>query len=522
MASATNAKPKKRGFFQPKSPETPPKPLKKGGFARVPVQSLTPDQLLASICRSSFFDFVRTFWDVVIPEKPVWNWHIEFLCNELQELAEGVFAGKKKRYDLTINISPGTTKSTIVSIMFQAWLWTRMPSARVISCSYAHSLATDHSRKSRDVIRSELYQRLFPEVKLRDDQDAKGHFVNTRGGERYAFGIFGGAVTGKHAHFLIVDDPLNPGQAVSEADLATVNRFMEETLPSRKVDKSTTPTILIMQRLHENDPTGARVEKEGRLPHRHICLPAELTDDVKPTYLRNKYIDGLMDPTRLNAEVLAEAEAQGDYLYSSQYLQSPIPRGSAMFMIEKMVVGVPPAKFERVVRFFDKAGTSGGGAYTVGVKMGVTKEKHYWVLDVIRVQFDSGARETLIRRTAIKDGKGVIVGVEQEPGSGGKHSSQSTVANLSGFTTRVVKVGKSEGDKIDRADAFSSQVNVGNVSIAEGKWNRDYLGELRFFPRSRYKDQVDASSGAFNVLAGARRKLGGVPRGRKVHQPTRR
>ena len=72
------------------------------------------------LCKEEFFYFVKTFWDTIISEEPVWNWHIEYLCNEIQEMAERVFEGKPKEYDLIINISPGSTKSTICSRMFPA------------------------------------------------------------------------------------------------------------------------------------------------------------------------------------------------------------------------------------------------------------------------------------------------------------------------------------------------------------------------------------------------------------------
>jgi predicted phage terminase large subunit-like protein len=481
---------------------------KTAGKRPIPLPSFDEFQLRGSLCKRSFSDFLRQFWHVVVQEKLLWNWHLEFLCDELQELAERVFAGQKKKHDLIINISPGTSKSTIASIMFPAWCWTRMASCRIISASYQYNLATNLSRKSRDVIKSELYQKCFPGIDIRDDQDSKGFFVNSKGGERYAIGVDGG-VMGQHAHIIIVDDPLDPKQAASDADLATANRWMEETLPSRKVDKNLTPTILIMQRLHEFDPTGARLEKGKKVAVRHICLPAELTDNVKPVKCRDYYIDGLMDTTRLNYDALAEAEAQGDFVYASQYLQTPIPRGGAMFHVAKIGIGTP-AKITRRVRYWDKASSQGSGTYTVGVLMGIDVENRYWVLDVVRGQWDSGRRENIMRQTAKKDGLGTVIWLEQEPGGGGKDSALGSVRGLAGYRVRPDKVGKSDGDKEARADAFSVQMNIGNVSMLKATWNEEYINELKYFPRSRYKDQVDASSGAFNKLAMARIVLGGT------------
>lgn len=470
---------------------------------------LDENALLASICKASFADFVREFWSTVCDDPLVWNWHMQFLCDELQEMAERVFRNERKKHDLIINISPGSSKSLIASVMYNAWCWTRKPGLVMISVSYSGELAVDLSRKTRELVKSELYQRCFGDVKISDDQDAKGHFVNTKKGERISAST-GGRLTGQHGHIIVVDDPLNPEEAASDAELMATNRWMSETLPSRKKNKKIAPTILIMQRLHEFDPTGARLEKADKIPVKHICLPAELTDDVRPRECRKFYVDGLMDVNRLDYEVLAEFEAQGDYVYAAQFLQSPVPRGGAMFQPEKITVKREAPALVRTVRYWDKAGTQGGGAFTAGTKMGICKEGYFWIIHVRRGQWDSGRREKVIKSIAYEDGIRTVIWVEQEPGSGGKESAEGTVRNLSGFRVRKDKVGKSDGDKEARADAFSSQVNNGNVRMVEGEWNAEFLKELRFFPRSKYKDQVDSAAGAFNKLAVRTVVLGGL------------
>lgn len=476
-------------------------------------QTFTEDEILRELCKSSLFDFVREFWHTIVDEEPVWNWHIEFLCDEFQKIAERVFRGEPLDADTTVNISPGTTKTTIISVMLPAWIWTRMPKARIASVSYAHDQAMLASQLSRDLITSDKYRRLFPEIELREDTNAKAHYANSLKGYRFACGV-DGQILGKHFHFIIVDDPINPEQAASDAELKRVNRFMERTLPSRKVDKKITPIILIMQRLHENDPAGARLERaRNGMPHHWICLPAELTDDVHPPRCREFYVDGLMDPVRLDASTLERIEQeQGDYVYAGQYLQRPIPEGTAMFHVGKInVVDRLPEglNFTRQVRGWDKAGTQNAGAYTVGFLMSVDDQGHYWLLDVKRDRLEANGRERLIRNTAREDGKKVEVAVEQEPGSGGKHSAQYTAKNLAGYRVHIVGVGKSDGDKEARAYAFSSQVNAGNCTMLRADWNTTLVNELRFFPNSKYKDQTDAASLVFNILSNKKRVLGG-------------
>lgn len=472
--------------------------------------NISPVGLRAAICRKSFYEFVKHHWDVVIQADPVWNWHIKYICDEMQVVAERVFLNLPKLYDLILNVPPGSTKTTICSIMFPAWVWTRMMHARIIGASYAHTVAMDNSRKSRLVVESEKYRALFPEVQLREDQNTKGFYETTAGGDRVAVGAEG-AITGRHGHFLITDDPINPREARSELQIKNVNTWMGETLATRKVDKRVSVMILIMQRLHQEDPTGYALGiADANNPVKHICLPGDCTEyAVKPARLKTKYVDGLLDPVRIPRSVLEkEKKILGPYGYAGQYGQSPVPLGGGMFKFELVKLAPLPLRFVRVVRYWDKAGTDGGGAHTAGVKLAELEDGSFMILDVIRGQWDSGQREQIIKQTAIADGRGVTVGVEQEPGSGGKESAQNTVKMLAGFSVQVDRV---TGDKVTRADPFSVQVNIGNVKALEGAgWWADYRNEMQFFPFSKYKDQIDASSGAFALLSLLRLRVGAL------------
>lgn len=463
-------------------------------------------QLIASICKESFFEFVKEFWDTIIPETYIHNWHIEVLCNELQIAAMRVFAGLPCLYDIIINISPGTTKSTIATEMLPAWSWACMPSCRLIGGSHGSSLSMDLSRRNRQIIKSEKYQRCFPDIRLSRDQDSKSYFINTRGGSRFAVGV-GGSVVGMHGHILIIDDPIDPKGAVSETELATANRWMDETLATRKVDKLVSLTILIMQRLHQNDPTANMLKKTARV--KHICFPAELSDKIQPKHFASFYKDGLMDPVRLSREILADnAKKLGQYGFSGQFGQDPVPLGGGMFKTERIKIGVAPEKnWKGIIRSWDKAATLDGGAYTAGVKIGVDQKDRVWILNVKRGQWDTDVREEHTKSTAIVDGKKVEILLEQEPGSGGVDSVKATVRNLLGFIVRVVRP---TGDKVHRADPFSVQVNIGNVYMVEGPWNEDFLDEMKFFPLSKYKDQIDAASAGFNFIAGSRTRVGAL------------
>jgi predicted phage terminase large subunit-like protein len=449
-------------------------------------------------------------WHIVEPKKPIWNWHIEYLCDELQEVAERVIRGEAKPYDLIINMPPGQTKSLIVSIMFPAWLWTVMPSAKIICASYYDDLTVALSVKSRMIIESDEYKRLFPWVQLSHDQNAKHLFRNTSLGERKSVTV-GGGVTGSHADFVIIDDPLNPKGARSDAELREANLWMSETIPSRVTDAKITPLILVMQRLHQNDPTGFSLERDKAAYH-HICLPAELSDEVSPKRLKRYYKNGLMNPHRLDHEVLAKKKKElGAYGYAGQYQQTPIPDEGAMFDASLMWTTIKPLPaplsdgyWTRLCRYWDKAYTGGSGCYTVGVLMGETREGTWWVLDVVRGQWATEEREQVIHTTAELDGDGVIIGVEEEPAAG-KESAAGTVRRLVGYRVFTEKVGVS---KPVRADELSVQVNAGNVYLAAAPWNRAFIEEFAFFPFGTYKDQVDAAAGAARFIFKGRTVVG--------------
>lgn len=475
-------------------------------------------QLIAAISKASFYDFVRRFWHTVIPEQPNWNWHIKYICDQVQRAVEKVMRGEKRDGDMVINVPPGSTKSTLLSVMLPAWVWTKFPTCRFIGASYAYPLALDLSLKTRDIVTSELYKACFPHIRLRDDQNTKGNFKNTLGGYRYAVGV-NGSVLGMHGHLIVIDDPLDPNQAVSPAQLALSNHWIKETLGQRKVDSQVTLTILVMQRLHQDDPTTLFLERKNTF---HICIPSEITPDIRPPELEAMYVEGVMDPKRFPRSVLDEKQlpsALGEHGYAAQFLQTPVPAGGAMFKVGKINRGQRPPdwnQFTRIVRYWDKAGTAelpgkkNVSAFTVGTKMGVDVDGRFWVLDVVRGRWDSAARERVIRQTADRDGWICRIGVEQEPGSGGKDSARATLANLAGYRCFLDKVDQTTGGKINRADPWATQLNGGNVYVVEAEWTDAWIMEHKYFPHSKFKDQVDSTAGAFAMVAGRRVRVGGI------------
>lgn len=477
-----------------------------------------PLELQREINNRSLYEFIQYFWHIVSPHKFSKNWHIELICKELERLANDVAFRRPRENDLIINVPPGTTKTITVSIMFPAWCWTKWFWMRFITASYTEKLALESAEYCRDLVLSDEFQTLYPEISIREDKNTKSNFkiVKRRegqggkgrpsqlisGGSRFSTSV-GGSLMGFHGDIIIVDDPINPQQAVSDIELPNVNRWMEQTLPTRKTSKEITPTVLIMQRLHQDDPSGHILSKEKE-NIRHICLPGEIknfADFVRPPEAKEFYIDDLLDPNRMSWRALKDLEADlGQYAYAGQVGQNPVPPGGGMFKVDQLSVmtSMPhQSQIVKTVRYWDKAGTDNAGAYTAGVKMSLLLGGKWLIEDIRRGRWGTDQREAIIKSVAEADGDRVHVWIEQEPGSGGKESAEATIRNLAGF---CVYADKPTGNKVFRADPFSVQVNNRNVILLTGIWHRDFIDELRFFPNSTYKDQVDASSGAFQKL----------------------
>ena len=446
--------------------------------------TITNDQIVAECCKRSLFRFVQEFWYVVIPEDPIYNWHIKYLCDEIQLMIERVGNREDKLYDLIINISPGSSKSTIATVMAPAWAWVIDPTMRNLTASYSASLSTDHALKSRDIIRSDKFKRLFPDIAIKHDQDNKTHYKNTKGGERYATSVTG-TVTGFHAHLIIVDDPLNPKEASSEVSRESANDFMDRTLSTRKVSKSVTPTILVMQRLHELDCTGNWLEKKGK-KLKHICIPGELSNDVKPEHLKENYVDGLFDPVRMTRNDLNDLRIDlGSYGYAGQIMQIPAPADGGIW--KKWII---PIDREDIPEELQNLGTDWDTAYTAKdensasawVSAGIHDNKMY-ITDLGYKRYEFPKLVTFMKT---RQSPHYI-----EPKASGKSLKQSLVSQ----GIPAVEAPNVHGDKVARATMSTPFAEAGMVycdkRLIDMLYHDNDQGILPF-PNGAHDDLQDA------------------------------
>lgn len=459
-------------------------------------------QVEREACKGSLFEFVQSFWSVIIPEEPVFNWHIPYLCEELEKLAVYIVNREKKPYDIIINIPPGTTKSTIVTIMFPAWLWTQDPTIRIITNSYSADLSIEHATKSRDIITSDKFKRLFPEVVLRRDKSGKGNYENTKTGARYTTST-GGTITGKHAHIIINDDPLNPAQAYSDTMRATANEHTK-TLASRKVNKKNTPTITIMQRLHEDDVTGYLLSKKGE-SIRHLNLPAELSNKVLPEEVREKYIDGLLDPVRLDREVLEEQKVDlGSRAYSGQYEQNPIADGGNIIK-SAWFKHISRAEFERLrqyepIHFWaDTAYTDNTENDPTGIIGACMIGNTIYIVNGKKVNLGFPELIRFLPRFLRDNGYTSESTLRIEP----KANGISVIQTLEQSGLNITRTLTPTDSKKSRLYAASPTIECGRVVIVDDSFSEEFVDEVCGFPAKVHDEYVDVLCYAINYYNNA-------------------
>lgn len=445
----------------------------------------------------TFSGFVKEAWPVIEPgTKLRWNWHMEAICLHL----EAITLGRLTPW-LIINVPPGSSKSTLVSVLWQAWEWgpCGLRHNKFVSTSFEEGNVKRDTRKTRNLIASDWYQTLWPEVRL--TRTAELSFENDGTGTRE--GVTFSAVTGKRGDRVIIDDPHSLRGAESEAERGRATREFLEGGLNRTNDAESSAMVVVMQRLHETDLTGVLLARD--LGFVHLCIPMEFEPEracVTPIWRDPRTDDGeLMDPVRFPRTSVDRQKKAGAYSWAGQYQQRPSPRGGGKFKREWFeVIPAAPANC-RWVRGWDLAATKKNtAAFTAGVKMGKTPAGEYIIADVRRVQGTAAEVERLLVNTAKQDGHSVKGSIPQDPGQAGKAQVQYLIKQLAGFTYTS---SPETGDKEMRAEPLAAQAEVGNVKIVEGAWNEDFLAELEGFPSAKFKDQVDAASRAFNELVNA-------------------
>jgi predicted phage terminase large subunit-like protein len=459
----------------------------------------------------SFAEFVKEAWRIIEPGTVLkWNWHLDAMCEHLEAISRGQI-----RPRLIINVPPGSSKSTIVTVLWQAWEWGPLGKRflRYVTTSFDLVNVKRDTGKTLDVIRSEWFQSLWPEVELKTQGILS--FSNYDTGSR--LGVAFKSVTGKRGDRLIVDDPHSVLGAESEADRDKYVRLFIEGGLNRTNDWETSAIVIVMQRLHDADLTGELLRRDYGFIH--LCIPMEfeeasrcttplqVADPERPGQKKDwtdprSYEGEIMDPVRIPPAAIVDLKKSGEYMWAGQYQQRPVPREGGMFKADLIdVVPFCPAG-GKTVAGWDFAGSKRKKSpFTVRVLMTRIGGDIY-IRDVVRKQTNPTELNKLVADTSAEDRNRcphVLISVPQDPGQAGKAQKWAMGDILIGYNFMATP---ETGDKETRAEPFAAMVGAERVHMVKGDWNSLYIEELRNFPGGVLKDQVDASSRAFAELVG--------------------
>lgn len=278
-------------------------------------------------CKASFAYFLRQAWRIIEPAKDfVEGYHVDACTRHLQALAEGEI------HRLCVNMPPGTGKSTMFSVAYPAWIWTRNPYEKFLCASYAMDLSVRDRHNCRMLIESEWYQNLFGDVfQMLPDQNQKSFYENTARGFMQATATFASG-TGKRCTSSIIDDSNNA--MAGEAEVAATRDWFSKTWIPRLNDRETGKMILACQRLYSEDLTAMVLELGG---WEHCCLPMEYEPSRK-SFTSIGWCDPRTDegqllcPELVNEKGVAELKhSQGSFHYSAQQQQAPVPATGGTF-----------------------------------------------------------------------------------------------------------------------------------------------------------------------------------------------
>ena len=453
------------------------------------------------LCELSFYEFFKKAWHIVEPSIELsTNWHHKYLCDLLQEEAERIIANKPKTKDIVINIPFRSTKSLLVTVMFPVWAWVKNPKFRFITASYSADLSIEHATRSRDIINSDWFKDRWSDIfHIKKDQNLKARYENNFLGVRRATSV-GGTVTGQGGDFLLVDDPVSPQHAASEIERENANEWYRTTFYSRLNNPLTGVRIVIMQRIHDNDLSGFLLSNSNsRLKYKHICIPAELSDDLKPKILKSNYDEnGLFWSDRFSRDILDDyKQALGSYGYAGQLMQTPTPLNSGMIRSDWFKIDQYRHTGDNTTVDFviDPAYTANEKNDPSALLAYTFKDNKWQIIDCVNVYKEFPELVKFIPQWVAKNGYTSRSRVYVEPKASGKSIVQ-TLKKETGLNVREDK--PPSKDKVARVQDISASLETGRVSLLKGDWNEEFLQQLIKFPSAKHDDMVDCLVMAIN------------------------
>lgn len=434
-------------------------------------------------CQQSFMPFAKRMWPNFIEGR-----HHGIIAEAFDRIA----AGKLKR--LIINIAPRHTKSQFTSYLLPAWYLGRFPDRKIIQTSHTADLAVGFGRQVRNLVNSEEYQEVFPEVKLSQDSKAAGRWNTNKRGEYFAIGV-GGAVTGKGADLLVVDDPHSEQEAaLAQGNPEVYDKVYEWYMsgPRQRLQPGGSIAV-IATRWSKRDLTGRllrdMVEREGADQWEVIELPAILPSG-NPLW-----------PEFWPLEELLQIKATLPvHKWSAQYQQDPTAEEGALVKREwwKEWHGDPP-QCEFVIQSWDTAmskteRSNYSACTTWGIFHTVNEEgkqlSNLILLDAIAEKLEFPE----LKKRALELWK------QWTPDSFIVEKKTSGIALISELRMIGIPVQEfvpSRGnDKIARVNAVTDLFSSGIVWAPPRRWAEEVIEQFAAFPAGENDDYVDSSTAA--------------------------
>jgi predicted phage terminase large subunit-like protein len=445
-------------------------------------QDASPERVFRAILATDFRAFVEYVFGLLRPGTPFKpNWHIDAMAHKASQVA----TGDLKR--LIIAVPPRHLKSIIASVALPAWYLGHNPAERVVCVSYSAELAKTHANDFRRVVTDPIYQAVFPNMRLARETDSEIH--TTLRGRRYATSIQG-TLTGRGGNLFIVDDPLKPGDAVSEVSRERVIEWYRSTLVTRPDDKQAARIMVVMQRIHVDDLVGYLIENDAGFEVLSLPSVAQSTTtyDLGGGRTHTREQGDLLHPSHEPAEVLRGIKkSMGSMLFSAQYQQAPEPAGGKIIK-RKMLryySAVEPRPSDRIVLSWDIALSEKEAADYSACVVLLNRGDLYFVLEVIRGKFPFDRLKDKIIEVKKRYGRAAALVIED---SG---ISYGLIQALREKHINVVDY-KPKGDKDERLISQIDLFEGGSVLLPkDAPWLDEFISELLSFP-GRHDDQVDA------------------------------
>lgn len=467
------------------------------------MKNLTETDLLnieRELCKRSLAEFAKRAWPVLEPGSNLkWGWALDAICLHLEAVTNGDITR------LLMNVPPGSMKSLLTGVIWPAWEWgpKGMPEKRFVGTAHEETLAIRDSRKCRDLIKSEWYQKLWP-LALDRSLDGKREFGNEFKGVRQARAFT--SMTGVRGDRVILDDPISADNANSEAKLEAARIAFTETLPTR-VNSDESAIVVIMQRLHEKDTSGIILDMG--LPYVHLCIPMRFEESnrcaTKIGWQDPRESDGeLMFPERFSEAQVSELEATlGSYGAAGQLQQRPTPRGGGIFKDSWWGTYAVCPQLEWVQIYADTAQKSKEeNDYSVLEAWGRTTTGQAVLLDLLRGKWE--APELLVQARAFwhkhlgrNYSEPWLQSVKQQRVSCRAMKVEDKVSGT-GLIQSIRREGvpvhpvQRNKDKITRAYDAAPFIEAGQVLLPQdAPWLSDFLAEASSFPAGAHDDQLD-------------------------------